>query len=172
MNSRIPTVVVEGASDRAAVEVVARRLGVVVEVAAAGGVTNFGPYVAGASGGLYDKPDAERVAEMLGVPVAELEAAGFFACDADLEDELLRAVDPQIVLDLAASEGDLRRFETLQQQPEWRNRPIHDQLRRWFGSGAGRKIRYARLLAEQLDLEDLPRPLASLMRHIDPASPG
>ena len=160
------TVVVEGESDKAAVEVVAERIGLEVRVIAAGGVTNFGRHLGEAVGGLYDKPEARQVAGARGVAACDLEAVGFFASDGDLEDELLRAVGVEAVLDLVESQGDLGRFRSMQQQPEWRDQPVHDQLRRWFGSGAGRKVRYARLLAEQLDLAHLPRPLAQLMAHV------
>ena len=47
----------------------------------------------------------------------------------------------------------------MQKQPAWRGRPVEEQLRRFFGSGARRKIRYARFLVEALDLARVPRPL-------------
>ena len=160
------TILVEGESDKAAVEVIAQRLGVEVNVVATGGITNFGRHLGSAVGGLYDKPEARQLAGARGVAACDLEEVGFFASDGDLEDELLRAVGVAAVLDLVESEGDLGRFRTMQQQPEWRNQPVHKQLRRWFGAGAGRKIRYARLLAEQLDLAALPQPLARLMAYV------
>ena len=52
----IRTVLVEGESDKAAVEVIAARLGLEVRVVAAGGVTNFGRHLGEAVGGLYDSP--------------------------------------------------------------------------------------------------------------------
>lgn len=160
------TIVVEGESDKVAVEVIAARLGVEVTVVAAGGVTNFGRHLGEAVGGLYDRPAARQVAGAKGVAACDLEEVGFFASEGDLEDELLRAVGVEAVLEIMESEGDLRRFQTMQQQPEWRDKPVHKQLCRWLGSGAGRKVRYARLLAERLDLSELPYPLARLMGHV------
>ena len=49
--------------------------------------------------------------------------------------------------------------------PEWRDRATEDQLRRFMGSGARRKIRYARLLVDALDLERVPRPLDGALSH-------
>jgi hypothetical protein len=57
------------------------------------------------------------------------------------------------------AQGELGSFRTLQKQPAWRGRPAEEQLRRFLGSGGSRKIRYARLLVEALDLDHVPRPL-------------
>ena len=88
-----------------------------------------------------------------------MEALGFYVCDADLEDELIRALGADVVLDVVEAHGDLGPFRTMQKQPQWRGRPVEQQLRRFFGSGARRKIRYARFLVEALDLAHVPRPL-------------
>ena len=90
---------------------------------------------------------------------ADLEALRFYVCDADLEDELIRALGAHAVERVVDAQGDLRAFRTLQKQPEWRGRPVDEQLRRFFGSGGSRKIRYGRLLVEALDLARVPRPL-------------
>jgi len=87
-------------------------------------------------------------------------------CVADLEDELIRALGPPAVEDVVDSEGDLGSFRTLQRQPAWRERPLEEQLRRFMGSGGRRKIRYARLLVEALDLADMPRPLDMVLAHL------
>jgi hypothetical protein len=42
----------------------------------------------------------------------------------------------------------------------------HDQLRRFMGSGSGRKIRYSGRLVEALDLDRVPRPLDMLLAHL------
>ena len=63
------------------------------------------------------------------------------------------------VLEVAEAQGDLGSFRTLQKQPAWRAQPVEEQLRRFMGSGGRRKIRYARLLVEALDLSRVPRPL-------------
>jgi hypothetical protein len=49
--------------------------------------------------------------------------------------------------------------------PTWRNRATEEQLRRFMASGARRKIRYARLLVDALDLECVPRPLDGVLSH-------
>ena len=95
-----------------------------------------------------------------------MEALGFYVCDADLEDELIRALGAESVEQIAEAQGDLGAFRTLQKQPAWRGRPREEQLRRWMGSGGRRKIRYARLLVEALDLTEVPRPLNLLLAHV------
>jgi hypothetical protein len=49
-------------------------------------------------------------------------------------------------------QGELGSFRTFQRQPAWQGRATKEQLRRFMGSGAGRKIRYARLLVDALHL--------------------
>jgi hypothetical protein len=88
-----------------------------------------------------------------------MEALGFYVCDADLEDELIRALGADAVLAVVEVHGDLGPFRTLQKQKAWHGRPVEEQLRRFMGSGARRKIRYARFLVEALDLARVPRPL-------------
>ena len=119
---------------------------------------------------LGEEPDFRRALERAGLGPAgtraELEAQGFFVCERDLEDELIRAVGAETVEAVAAAEGDLRPFRTLQHQPGWRGRPVEEQLRRWLGSGGSRKVRYATLLVEALDLERTPRPLDGVLAHL------
>jgi hypothetical protein len=43
---------------------------------------------------------------------------------------------------------------------------MQEQLRRWLGSGGRRKIRYARLLVDALDLARVPRPLDGVLAHV------
>ena len=88
-----------------------------------------------------------------------MEALGFYVCVADLEDELIRALGAAAVEEVVEAQGELGPFRTLQKQPAWRGRPQDEQLRRFMGSGGRRKIRYARLLVEALDLTEVPRPL-------------
>jgi len=68
--------------------------------------------------------------------------------------------------------GDLRSFQTLQKQSAWKGRPLGEQLRRFMGSGGRRKIRYARLLVDALELDDVPRPLDLVLSHAAPVSSG
>jgi hypothetical protein len=96
----------------------------------------------------------------------DMERLGFYVCDADLEDELIRALGADAVERVAEAQGELAPFRTLQKQPAWQGRPKEEQLRRWMGSGGRRKIRYARLLVEALDLEHMPRPLDLVLTHV------
>jgi len=97
---------------------------------------------------------------------ADMERLGFYVCEADLEDELIRALGAEAVQQVVEAHGDLGPFRTLQKQPEWRGRPVEQQLRRFMGSGGRRKIRYARHLVDALDLDSMPRPLVSLLEHV------
>jgi hypothetical protein len=67
---------------------------------------------------------------------------------------------------VVAAQGELASFRTLQKQPAWRGRATEAQLRRFMGSGGRRKIRYARLLVEALDLAQVPRPLDGVLAHV------
>lgn len=97
---------------------------------------------------------------------SDMERLGFFVCSADLEDELIRALGAVCVEQVVEAEGELGSFRTLQKQPAWRGRTTEQQLRRFMGSGSGRKIRYARLLVDALDLTQVPRPLDRALAHV------
>jgi hypothetical protein len=172
-------VLVEGASDRHALETLAQRRGRDlradgIAIVAMDGATNirshlerYGPNGSGARvAGLYDvgeEADFRRGLEQAGfgpsLTRTDMEALGFYACDVDLEDELIRALGPSEVEAVIAAEGELRMFRTLQKQAAQRDRTVEQQLRRFMGSKSGRKFRYARLLVEALDLGHVPRPL-------------
>jgi hypothetical protein len=96
----------------------------------------------------------------------DMEALGFYVCVADLEDELIRALGAAAVERVVDAQGDLGSFRTLQKQPAWQGRTTEDQLRRFMGSGGSRKIRYARLLVDALDLTQVPRPLDLVLAHV------
>jgi hypothetical protein len=104
----------------------------------------------------------------LGSPVTrvDMERLGFHVCVADLEDELIRALGPASVEAVLDSHGDLGSFRTFQKQPAWRGRSVERQLRRFMGSADRRKIRYARLLVEALELAEVPRPLDDVLAHV------
>lgn len=174
---------VEGISDQIAVETLAARRGrdlgaervVVLPTGGAHAMTRYltqlGP--AGADlklAGLCDAGEENIVRRGLasagiGSPGtrADMERLGFYVCVEDLEDELIRAIGTAQVEALIDSQGDLGSFRALQGQPEWRSRPAGAQLRRFLGSGATRKLRYARLLAGSVDLGRPPRPLEALL---------
>jgi hypothetical protein len=177
-------VLVEGESDRMALRALAIRRGLDpqragVEVTVLGGAQAIGPYLRAYrdSGdrrclrGLYDAGEEavfRRAMERHGFSEVsgrrDLEALGFFCCDLDLEDELIRALGAPAVLAVIAEQGDEQPFRMLQHQPEWRERPVESQLRRFLGSGARRKICYGRLLVDALDPDRVPRPLDAVLQ--------
>jgi hypothetical protein len=179
-------VLVEGTSDRVALEALAERRGrdldaEGVSIVPMGGAQAVGAFLEqfGPRGqdlrlaGLCDAAEEgefrrglERAGLGSGLTRLEMEALGFYVCVADLEDELIRALGVAAVERVVEAHGDLGPFRTLQKQPEWRGRPTEAQLRRFMGSGGRRKIRYARFLVEALDLTRVPRPLAGVLAHV------
>ncbi len=179
-------VLVEGTSDQIALETLAERRSRDLEAeqvaivpiggaqAIGGFLERFGPQGLDVRlAGLCDageERDFRRGLERAGLGSdltrAEMEGLGFYVCDVDLEDELIRALGADAVEQIAEAQGDLGAFRTLQKQPAWRGRPREEQLRRWMGSGGRRKIRYARLLVEALDLTEMPRPLNLVLAHV------
>ena len=175
-------VLVEGPSDQAALESLARRFArdldrEGVEVVSIGGAHGVGRFVSGLAddvraAGLCDIGEVgpfARALERAGVGPAgtraDLEALGFYVCDPDLEGELIRALGAAGVEEVLGRSGKLSSFRTFQKQPQWRGRPVDAQLRRFFGSSAG-KTRHAPLMVEALDLDRVPQPLASLLAHV------
>jgi hypothetical protein len=176
-------VFVEGESDRRALAVLARRLGLDlagdgVAVVSLHGITNLRSRLveleaAGTTRrvlGLYDVGEAPAVARMLAgaqrTPArspADLEELGFFACTLDLEDELIRAAGHAAVVDVIAARGELDRFRTFQRQPAQRVWSMDAQLRRFAGTASGRKLSFAAGLVEVLPLDRVPRPLTLLL---------
>lgn len=96
----------------------------------------------------------------------DMEQLGFYVCVEDLEDELIRALGADAVEEVVDAQGDLGPFRTLQKQPAWRGQRREEQLRRFMGSGGSRKIRYARLLVDALEPDQVPRPLDLLLTHV------
>jgi hypothetical protein len=95
---------------------------------------------------------------------SDMEQLGFYTCDADLEDELIRALGVDTVLEVLATQGDLGRFRIFQRQPEWEERSNEVQLRRWLGTTAHRKISYAELLVNVLALHRVHSPWSACWR--------
>ena len=166
-------VLVEGASDRRAVEALARRRGRDLQadgvaVVPMGGYGNLqrllGQYRGFRVAGLYDIGEERHFLRALGcADRGELERVGFYACRRDLEDELTRAVGPKGMERMLEEQGELRAFRTYQKQPAHRARPLEEQL---HGFMWNRKQRYAVLLVDALDLERVPRPLDCLLAHV------
>ena len=187
---RTPTtavVLVEGPSDQQAVLTLAQRLGRDlagdgIQVIELGGGTNFtravaryGPAGAGYTlAGLYDAAEEYAIVRALrqggliggAGERSTPEALGFFVCDADLEDELIRSLGPDAVEAVIGGAGEAKAWQTFRRQPAQQDRPIAQQLRRFCGTKGGRKIRYGRLLVEALDLDRIPPPLSRLLAHV------
>lgn len=181
-------VLVEGWSDQAAVETLARRVGLDlgatgIVVLPIGGATNAYPFALrfGMQGlrlrlaGLYDLPEERHFLRALCAGMAtpaqdrtDAESLGFYACSEDLEDEMIRALGPEAVEQVIAAEGEIGAFRRFQVQPAQQGRPADAHLRRFMGTRAGRKIRYGALLAAALDLGNIPSPLSQLLRRLAP----
>jgi hypothetical protein len=179
-------VLVEGTSDRCALEALAQRRGrnldvEGISVVPMGGAQSIGRFLnlLGPQGldirlaGLCDaaeEDDFRRGLERAGLGSnltrADMESLGFYVCVADLEDELIRTLGAAFVEKVVNAQGELGSFRTLQKQPAWQGRTTEEQLRRFMGSGGSRKIRYARLLVDALDLTHVPRPLDLVLAHV------
>jgi hypothetical protein len=179
-------VLVEGVSDRIALEALAERHGRSlaaegVSIVPIGGAQAIGRFLDhyGPRGldvrlaGLCDaaeEGDFRRGLERAGLGSdltrAEMERLGFYVCVADLEEELIRSLGTAAVERVVEARGDLGSLRTLQKQPAWQGRPADEQLRRFMGSGGSRKIRYARFLVNALDLARVPRPLDGVLTHV------
>ena len=181
-------VLVEGASDQAALQTLAGRYGrdltaEGVSIVPMGGATTIGHFLdlLGPNGhdyrlaGLCDageEGDFRRGLERAGMGIHltrdDLESVGFFVCVADLEDELIRALGPEAVVEIIDAHGELGSLRILQRQPFHRDRTIEQVLWRFMGSRSGRKSIYARLLVEALDLDRVPQPLDGVLEYVKP----
>ena len=175
-------ILVEGKSDELALRTLAGRRGrnleaEDIEIVAIGGAHSLGRFLPAYGdarlAGLYDIGEEDEIRRALRraglgneLTRTELESLGFYVCDRDLEDELIRALGASAVEQVVAAHGDLRPWQTFQKQPEWRGRPVEQQLRRFMGSGGRRKIHYARFLVEALDPADVPRPLDRVLARV------
>ncbi len=99
----------------------------------------------------------------VGLTREAMEGLGFYACSADLEDELVRALGPSRVEQVIDGEGELRGFRTFQKQLAKRGLSHEEQLWRFMWN---RKVRYAAVLVDALDLEQVPRPLVGVLSHV------
>lgn len=173
-------ILVEGASDRAAIEALARRRGrdlgaEGVAVIAMAGATNARTFLdlLGPAGydvrlvGLCDEREERTIrnaAEQAGLgrelDRADLQQLGLFVCVRDLEDELIRALGVDAMLGIIRSQGDLGRFRSFQNQPAQIHKTIEDQIWRWLGN---HKIRYAPLMIAALAPDRVPAPIEGVM---------
>jgi len=178
----VTVVLVEGVSAQVALTTLARRRGrdleaARVEVVAMGGITNIGAFARalGPHGlglqlaGLCDageEPALRRRLARAGYGDAltrhEMEQLGYFVCERDLEDELIRAAGVERVQEVISAQGELDTFRSFQNQVFWRGRPVERQLRRWLQNG-GRYLRYPPLLIEAMERNGVPRPLVDVL---------
>ncbi len=159
-------ILVEGISDRIALETLAERQGVGVDVRPIGGAQAIRTVLRELTGdvhvsGLCDEQEAplwERAFAEAGRPPA------FEICRSDLESELIRAHGAEGVIAVLEANGDIAPFRTFEQQLAWRGRPVERQLYRFIRSSSSRNLRYARILVETLSLDRMPLPLVAALR--------
>ena len=181
-------IVVEGVTDQLALTLAARRSGRDLDAEGASVVAIHGAHALGrflrqlaAEGpgpklaGLYDEGEEavirgalERAGYGADLHGVRLEAIGFFACVADLEEELIRAAGESHLSTLIDLEGDSQPWHTFQHQHAWRGRPVDQQFRRFIRSVSERNSRYIRAIIETIDPSGLPRPLRLLLNFVDP----
>jgi hypothetical protein len=158
-------VLVEGITDRIALEAVAAKLGrdlvaEGIEVVPIGGAQAIRRAAAQFEGehvvGLCDVGEERWFRRVLGDAT--------YVCVKDLEDELIRALGADRVQQVIAAQGDLETFRNFQNQVYWRGRPAERQLRRWLQASDGRGKRYPPLLIAALEPDEIPRPLAGVLR--------
>ncbi|MBN6191710.1 MULTISPECIES: ATP-dependent endonuclease [unclassified Microbacterium] len=179
-------VLFEGASDRLAFLAAAQRLGETLDdldLVDLDGITNLRSRLAALRAvepavrvlGLYDAAEGAYVTRVLrddgaidatGVPAD----AGFFGCERDLEDEVIRAAGVPLVEQALAARGELGRFRVFQGQPAQRGRVVEDQLHRFAGTAAGRKARFAADIVGLLPLDRMPPALSALLDAVRPAA--
>lgn len=174
-------VLLEGASDVAAVGVLARRRGIdtagPVQLLDLHGVTNVrrvlvhlaqdAPWVEVL--GLCDAAEVGFVLGALGAVHGQVEgvealpAHGFFVCRDDLEQELIRGLGDERTVEVVEELGLGPKLAALRQQPAWRDRPLADQLHRFCGVASGRKTLMAGAMAAALATDECPVPIELLL---------
>jgi hypothetical protein len=159
----VAVVLVEGVTDRIAVEAAAKLLGRdlaaegvdVVPIGGAHAVARAaGEYRGETIVGLCDAGEESLFRSALGDAV--------YVCNVNLEHELIRALGPERVEEVVAAQGELETFRNFQNQPAWRGRTTESQLVRWMHNG-DRHHRYPPLLLAALDPRDIPPPLAGVL---------
>jgi hypothetical protein len=176
-------VLVEGVSDKVALDTLARRRGrnLVAEgvsVLPVGGAQAFDRFLSLYAprrssvrvAGLCDageEGELRRALERTGFGTdlgrTDMERLGFYVCEADLEDELVRCLGAAAVEAVLAARGKLGSFRTYQKQLAHRRRSPEEQLRGFLNNW---KIRLAAPLVEALDLSRVPRPLDGVLTHV------
>jgi hypothetical protein len=166
-------ILVEGISDQRAVEALAHRRGrdlaaegiTVTPIGGAGNIRRSLTQLTGTR--ITALCDAAQEGDFRrAFAHAGLDSADVHVCDADLEDELIRALGTARVEAIVEAEGELGRLRSFQNQPFQRSRTLEAQLRRFLGTRGGRKIQYAPVLVDALDLARVPPPLDLLLTRV------
>ena len=159
-------ILVEGVTDRIAVEAVAAKLG---RDLAADGVAVVPIGGAQAIRRAAAEHDGERVAGLCDAGeerfFRRVLGSATFVCVKDLEDELIRALGAGGVEEVVAEQGELETFRSFQNQVFWRGQPVERQLRRWLQNG-GRYLRYPPLLIEAMEPNEIPGPLVGVLAYV------
>jgi hypothetical protein len=184
-------VLVEGVTDELAVTLAARRSGrdlraegvSIVPINGAHAISRYLRQLAAEEpdarlAGLYDEGEEEVIQAALeragygrNLDRSRLEEVGFFACIADLEEELIRAAGESTLSRLIELEGDEQPWHTFRKQRAWAGRPMDQQFRRFIRSVSARNSRYIRAIVETIDPYRLPRPLRMLLDYVEPGRP-
>ena len=91
-----------------------------------------------------------------------LVSLGFFVSVRDLEDELVRAVGNVKVETVIDAQGEAATLKTFAAQPDKKGKPVNEVLRLFLQS-RDRKVRYAPLLVEALDMGKVPQVLDDVL---------
>jgi putative ATP-dependent endonuclease of the OLD family len=177
-------ILVEGFSDFLATRVLAATLGVELDAAGVSlisldGADVFVHYLRlfGPGGldldlrGLCDADHEEEWQSRLtqaGIPITDrqtMNAAGFYICDPDLEAELLGALDTDRVAAVIAADGGQALFDSYANQPAQQGRST-EELQLGFVQKPKAKIRWAPLIAAEMNSEEVPAPLRSLLEDL------
>lgn len=178
-------ILVEGASDKLALQALAEKMATNldskgVSIIELDGANTLGTFLklVGKTG--FDLPiqglcDADKVSDWCdylqdaghGTPAtrADLEALGFYVADRDLEDELIRSLGSARVKAAIKSEGDESAWITFQKQPTQKSLPESEQLRSFIKKG-NRKVQYAPVLVDLLQLHEVPNCLARIINGV------
>jgi hypothetical protein len=157
-------ILVEGVTDRIALEAVAAKLGLDLDAA--------GIEIVPIGGAQAIRRAAERYNGGRVVGLCDAGEEGFFrrvlgdatyVCVEDLEDELIRALGPAGVEEVIDANGELDIFRNFQNQIAWRGRSVDAQLHRWLRAAQRRNKRYPPLLVAALDPVKVPAPLAGVL---------
>ena len=97
-----------------------------------------------------------------GLTRSTLASLGFFVSVRDLEDELVRALGSAEVEKVVDAQGETATLSTFAGQPDKKGKPL-DEVLRLFLQSRDRKVRYAPLLVEALDMAKVPQVLDEVL---------